>query len=337
MYFAMTPTNSQQASSDDRLTAINDALRTRYWSWTLLDPGEAGRNLVQLLIERLPHIPPQSWESRFAFGGVYVNGIEALTDLPLPTPCKVEYYEPKFDIASAQTVFPEFKEDYVIYRDEHILAAYKPPGLSSMPAKEQRHFSLKASIEKIVQTSIHMPSRLDVSAQGLVLMSISPVAHAALQRAFEMRCVSKTYVCASNHRPTWDECRVTATIARDPLHPVLRTTATKLGQSAETLFRSLGAHSSEREDCYVNVMSAHPITGRTHQIRVHAAHENVALLGDRFYGGAARAYLHLVSHSVACKHPVTGESFSCTLPLSLQPDWARSFSNQIAAHNVTHS
>jgi 23S rRNA-/tRNA-specific pseudouridylate synthase len=327
----MTATSAHQNPGDDRLQSVNDALRTRYWSWTLLDQDEATCGLLELLCNRLPHISPQSWDSRFAFGGIYVNGIEALADAPLPVPCKVEYYEPKFEIAEAKEIFPEFKENYVIFRDEHILVAYKPAGLSSMPAKEQRHFSLRASIEKLVQTTIHMPSRLDVSAQGIVLMSISAAAHATLQRAFEMRSVSKTYLCASSHRPHWEERQVSAIIGRDPTHPVLRTTDTALGKSAETTFRFLGTYSHESGDCHV--MSARPITGRTHQIRVHAAHENVPLLGDRFYGGAPRSYLHLVAHSISCRHPISGKIFSCSLPQSLQPDWAQSFSDRIFTQN----
>jgi 23S rRNA-/tRNA-specific pseudouridylate synthase len=329
----MTESNTYHQGLEGQLQSVNDALRTRYWSWTLLDPTETTCTVFELLCKRLPHISEESWSARFAFGGIYVNGIEAVADLPLPTPCKVEYYEPKFDISEAAKVFPEFKEDYVIYRDEHILVAYKPAGLSSMPAKEQRHFSLKASIEKLVGTSIHMPSRLDVSAQGIVLMSISTSAHAALQRAFEMRDVSKTYLCASGDRPRWEESRVTATIGRDTVHPVLRTTRTGSGQSAETIFRFLGTHTDQSGDCHV--MSAQPITGRTHQIRVHAAHECVPLLGDRFYGGTPRAYLHLLAYSIACRHPVSGEYFSCSLPPPLQPEWAQKFSGLLTKSTVS--
>jgi 23S rRNA-/tRNA-specific pseudouridylate synthase len=323
----MTRSDEQSGVGNERTRAIADALRTRYWSWTLLSTGEATHTLLQLLLKHLPHISPESWESRFAFGGIYVNGIEALQDRPLPIPCKVEYYEPKFEIASAHDIFPAFRDDYILYRDEHILVAYKPPGLSSMPAKEQRHFSLKASIERLVQTPIHMPSRLDVSAQGVVLISISRAAHAPLQRAFEMRAVTKTYLCASHRCPEWRERTVTATIGRDATHPVLRTTQTSTGQAATTIFRLLGAHRDCAQESFV--LSASPVTGRTHQIRVHAAHEGLPLLGDRFYGGAPHSYLHLVSYSISCLHPITREPFICSLPEPLQPEWVKRHSAPI--------
>lgn len=323
----MTTSDEQSGASSERSQAVTEALRTRYWSWTLLSAEESNRTLLELLLERLPHITPASWESRFAFGGVYINGIEALQDQTLPIPCKVEYYEPKFDLSSAHEIFPAFRDDYVLYRDEHILVAYKPPGLSSMPAKEQRHFSLKASIEKFVQTSVHMPSRLDVSAQGVVLISISQAAHAPLQKTFETRAITKTYICASHRRPEWSDRTVTAKIGRDESHPVLRTTHTSTGQSATTIFRFLGICSDNAQESFV--MSAHPITGRTHQIRVHAAHERIPLLGDRFYGGDPHPYLHLVSYSISCLHPITHKPFTCSLPVHLQPDWVGRYSAQV--------
>jgi tRNA pseudouridine32 synthase/23S rRNA pseudouridine746 synthase len=213
----------------------------------------------------------------------------------------------------------------VVYRDDDILIAYKPAGLSSMPAKEQRHFSMKASIEALVQRSIHMPSRLDVSAQGLLVTSISARAHARLQQAFESRQVTKRYLCASRQRPPWSETRVTLPIARDPRHPVLRIAHATDGQPAETFFRF--ECDTESEGTPVRVYLAEPITGRTHQIRVHAASQGIALHGDRFYGGERASHLHLVSCEVIVAHPVSGAALRCVLPHSLRPQWASAVSD----------
>ena len=314
----MNDSHDNTQSDEVRARAVADALRTRYWCWTIHSQSETPPTLRKLLCDRLPHIPEDSWPSRFVFGGIYINGLEALDDQPLTAPCRIEYYEPKFEISAAALVFPEFKSEYVLFQDEHILIAYKPAGLSSMPAKEQRHFSVKASIERLLGTVVHMPSRLDVSAQGLIIMSISPLAHAELQKAFEMRRISKTYVCASDRKPDWKCKIVSAQIGRDSLHPVLRTTKTTVGQQAETIFDYLGENGTGKQR---HILSARPITGRTHQIRVHAAHESIPLLGDRFYGGAAHSHLHLVSYALSCLHPVSKKPFSFSLPPQLHPDW----------------
>jgi tRNA pseudouridine32 synthase/23S rRNA pseudouridine746 synthase len=301
------------------LDIINDTLRTKYWSWVFLEPNGTPGTLLDLFKARLPHIPSDTWEERFDFGGIYINGRPVLKDQILTTPCKIEYYEPKFEISRASQIFPAFSEDYIVYIDDHILVAYKPAGLSSMPAKEQRYFSMKSHVERIIGKTIHMPSRLDVSAQGLLITSISPEAHAGLQQAFELRLVKKEYRCATNSIPYWCELNVTLPIGRSNDHSVLRVIDYETGQTAHTIFSVLGsAHSN---GIPVTVFSAKPITGRTHQIRVHAANSGAPLLGDRFYGGAPAASLHLVSFSIACAHPVTGREINVTLPESLRAAW----------------
>jgi 23S rRNA-/tRNA-specific pseudouridylate synthase len=277
--------------------------------------------LLPFLISRLPHIPAESWPERFDFGGVYVNGREALTDLPLPYPCKIEYYEPKFAISDAASIFPPFSAENILYHDEHIAVAYKPPRLSSMPAKEQRHFSLKRYLDNYFGRPVHMPSRLDVSAQGLVVVSTSPLAHAGLQRAFELRTVSKTYRFATHTVEPFGERTVSLNIANDPRHPVLRRASLTEGQSAETLLRF--SHSALSGEHAVSVITAKPITGRTHQIRVHAASQQMPIVGDNFYDGLTAPYLHLVSYALEITHPITKLPLSLELPEKLTPAWVR--------------
>jgi len=301
------------------LERVNTTLRTHYWSFILRSPAEGPQSLCALLLERLPHIDPTSWEERFEFGGVYVNGIETLKDIPLPRPVKVEYYEPKFSIAEARSQFSPFRSDYILFHDEAIAIVYKPPHLSSMPAKEQRHFSLKSALEKEIGRSIHMPSRLDVSAQGIVAVSTSQAAHAGLQRAFETRTVRKTYRFASHARSAWDETLVNFQIAVSKEHPVLRVATMNEGQPAQTEIRY--AHATTIDGTSRHIYTAHPITGRTHQIRVHAAASELSLLGDNFYGGEHAPYLHLVSCAISLPHPLTGDRVEFELPRQLAPAW----------------
>lgn len=317
----------ERAIDSDVNQAVTEALRTKYWVWIYYSAEGAPSTLQELLYQKLPHIAAHSWDERFHFGGVYINGIAALGDQPLTFPCRVEYYEPKFAISEAHLVFPAFRDEYITYRDDHIAVVYKPPALSSMPAKEQRHFSLKAYVEKALNCQVHMPSRLDVSAQGIVIMSISHHAHANLQKSFENRRVVKTYLCASHNDSTWLERSVDARIGRDPSHPVLRTTRTADGQSAATLFQRLGQSRSEQHA--ITTFSAQPITGRTHQIRVHAASEGIALVGDRFYAGAPASYLHLISYAISCEHPISREICRFTLPDQFRSAWVQEASSHL--------
>ena len=317
---------------ESRLSLVTDTLRTQYWVWTYYSADDAPTSLLDALRTNLPHIDPQSWAERFYFGGIYVNGQPALHDQPLIFPCRIEYYEPKFEISQAQMIFPAFEERFVVYQDEDIIVAFKPPKLSSMPAKEQRHFSLKTSLEKFCNRPIHMPSRLDVSAQGLVIVSTSARAHAPLQQAFESRAVTKKYLCATTGVCEWDQKRVTAPIGRDPLHPVLRTTACERGKSAETIISNLGKARSDSFE--LTVLCAQPITGRTHQIRVHTASEQLPLFGDNFYGGGSAPYLHLVSSILECTHPVSKARLHFVLPTGLRPDWVNATIEKVSPLNT---
>lgn len=315
------PTKPIGGSSTADLPRITATLRTTYHCFTLFSPSDGPSTLERLLLERLPNISRDSWPERFAFGGVYVNGVEALGDQPLPIPCKVEYYEPKFAISEASSVFPKFEERFVVFRDDAIAIVYKPPRLSSMPAKEQRHFSLKASLEALFKTQVHMPSRLDVSAQGLVVVSLHPSAHAKLQQAFETRTVHKTYYFATASRVDWERVSVDLPIFRDPQHAVLRSVKPngEAGQAALTHFTF--SHVGQSEGTAVSVVRAEPVTGRTHQIRVHAASQSAPILGDNFYGGSPASILHLASHSISLPHPLTGGRISAVLPTALRPSW----------------
>lgn len=307
------------AASDPRIDIVNETLRTRYWSWTYLTPEKSPGRLMELLERELPHIAKESWPERFDFGGIYINGYPALHDQALPFPCRVEYYEPKFSIADAARIYPDISEDHIIYSDGEVAVAYKPARLSSMPAKEQRHYSLKKSLEKLLGVTIHMPSRLDVSAQGLVIVSTSSRAHARLQQAFESRRVTKRYLCATASECAWDTKIERGLIGRDPRHPVLRVSPSLVGQTAETVFINLGTDSSSEHK--VTVLCAQPVTGRTHQIRVHAAANALPLLGDKFYGGHNAAYLHLVSSYISFPHPIDGRKVECVVPTAFQRGW----------------
>jgi len=99
----------------------------------------------------------------------------------------------------------------------------------------------------------------------------------------------------------------------------LRVASINEGQSAQTEIRY--AHATSMNGSLHHIYTAHPITGRTHQIRVHAAASELPLLGDNFYGGESAPYLHLVSCELSLPHPLTGDRLEFELPARLAPAW----------------
>jgi 23S rRNA-/tRNA-specific pseudouridylate synthase len=143
--------------------------------------------------------------------------------------------------------------------------------------------------------------------------------HPLLQRVFETRQVNKHYRLAStsvrdNH--SWEH---TGSIGRDPRHPVLRQVVIDGGQPAQTQFSSVGT--AQVSGVAASIYEAKPITGRTHQIRVHSAASGIPIIGDNFYGGVDAPYLHLVSYRIRLIHPITSVQIDLKLPASMGPSW----------------
>jgi len=304
------------------IVRVKYALSSVYWKWYCRDDAVTETSLINFLQQKLPHISIDSWQERLAYGGVYLNARAARKDQTFAPPAMIEYYEPKYDIRKAEAVFPTFKMENIIFEDDYLLAVYKPAGLPSLPAREQNARCLKNQIEDYLgSTKIHMPSRLDTSAQGLILISKSPDMHGPLQRLFEHREIKKTYLLAAADCPTWSSQVVRAAITRSPHHPVLRMPA-ESGQEAVTHFNRQNTFPTDKDGGDIYIIKAEPMTGRTHQIRVHAASIGIPIVGDNFYGGKAAMELHLLSYGLRFEHPISKKEISLFVPDNLLPEWA---------------
>eukprot|EP01006_Ploeotia_vitrea_P027030 TRINITY_DN59916_c0_g1_i1.p1 TRINITY_DN59916_c0_g1~~TRINITY_DN59916_c0_g1_i1.p1 ORF type:complete len:528 (-),score=226.73 TRINITY_DN59916_c0_g1_i1:50-1633(-) len=195
--------------------------------------------LGQLLRRMLPEIRPNEWAERMDWGGLFVNGMPQTTlaslDNELPYPCRVEYYMPNvWPREEAERAYPLFTKDNIIYRDQHLIAVYKPARLSTMPPKEQRYYSVRSCLLRLLDEDctnrsgsvLHVPSRLDWATSGVVLMSIHPSTHASLQRLFQKRSIRKTYIFeaageSEELRDIGDTVEVDRAIGKHPVHPVL--------------------------------------------------------------------------------------------------------------------
>ncbi len=305
------------------LERIDQALNTRYWVWKIYKPGKE-RTLVAHFVKHLTHIPASSWPERFEFGGIYVNGILAEQDGELPYPCKIEYYEPRGNIQELLASYTPFDPaKHIIFEDNNIIMVFKPARLHSMPAKEQRIVSLFQGVSDYVGKQVHLPSRLDFSTSGIVVISKKPGTHGKLQQLFEQRKIQKYYVCEVTGKPEWREQLVDRAIWKDNRHPILRRTVDKGGQKATTLFNLLGSQTIENQER--SLFLAKPFTGRTHQIRVHSQYLGFPLIGDNFYGGAEHPELHLLAYALRFKHPLTHTSINCQVPEALLPEWVKKY------------
>ena len=196
-----------------------------------------------------------------------------------------------------------------IYTDAHLLVLNKPAGLLSVPGKgDDKQDCLSARVQKIYPDSL-IVHRLDMATSGLMLMARGPAMQAALSKLFEARAISKRYVAVvEGHMPINNEWQmIDLPIALDWPRRPLRVIDTA-GKPSQTRWQALH-HDTQTNTTRV---ALEPITGRSHQLRVHLAALGHPILGDALYAPAdvkAKA-ARLLLHACALRflHPANGSA-----------------------------
>lgn len=203
----------------------------------------------------------------------------------------------------------------VLYEDDHILAVDKPAGMLIHPSHSQNIGTLANLVlgyyeETGQKSAFHPVTRLDRDTFGVVLLAKNSYIHNLLQAGD----VQKTYRALVFGGPETDKGIIDAPIARRPLPSLLREISS-LGKPSLTEFAVL-----ERTE-NTTLLELKPITGRTHQLRLHCAHMGFPILGDPQYGSeesqalsSRLGYVHqrLCAHSVTFTHPIAEETVIIT-------------------------
>ena len=185
----------------------------------------------------------------------------------------------------------EFWEIPVLYEDEHLLAVNKPPLLLSSP---DRYDPDRPNLMKLLHRGITQGAawarqrnlnylmnahRLDFETSGVMLLAKNKPALVALANLFGSEKPLKTYVALVHGAPEEDTFRVDAKLAPHPARPEFIRVEERRGKRSITEF-------SVRERFWkYTLIECRPLTGRTHQIRVHLRHVRLPIVGDAHYGG----------------------------------------------------
>ena len=178
-------------------------------------------------------------------------------------------------------------EPRTVYEDAHVVVVDKPCGLLSVPGRgDALRDCAQARLRARHGDALTVVHRLDQDTSGLLLAAKDAATHAALQRAFALRAIDKRYAPSSTARSpasaarSRSRCASTSTIAR--ARSTTRATASRRSPRGASL-------RAPRTQTRVALV---PRTGRTHQLRVHAAHPlglAAPIAGDRLYGRATSA------------------------------------------------
>lgn len=219
----------------------------------------------------------------------------------------------------------------ILCEDEAILAFDKPSGLLVAPDRwDKARENLMDIVHRRISPGYFNVHRLDKDTSGVLLCAKTKAALDNLCAQFEGRDVSKRYLAIVRGVPEWTDRTIDTALAADERRPGRMCAVRSGGMAAQTEFHVIEAWRSYA------LVEARPLTGRTHQIRVHLAAAGMPVVGDVFYGNGAgimlsdlkKGYrkkegpekpligrLALHAGSLSFRHPTTGQPTTISAPL----------------------
>ena len=251
---------------------------------------------------------------------LYVNGIPQHADfqIQIGDVITANLDEPQPDYPAEDGEFT------ILYEDAHILVVDKPAGMLIHPSRSRLTGTLANRVLGYYQRTgqkcaFHPITRLDRDTFGIVLLAKNAHIHGILNQFHTEGNIQKTYHALVFGGPKEDAGVIDAPIARRELPSLLRY-VNQDGKPSRTEFTVL-----ERKTG-ITKLALHPITGRTHQLRVHCSHMGYPILGDPQYGSEASQTLSaelgfssqlLCAKSLVFPHPITGEQMDLSSKLDV--------------------
>lgn len=190
----------------------------------------------------------------------------------------------------------------ILYEDDSLLVVNKPAGMLSVPGKNDLDsISQRLRILYPHATGPIIVHRLDMATSGLLLAAKTKEVHQKLQALFEERKIKKRYTALLEGELSFAHGTISLPLCLNPLDRPRQMVDFTHGKEAVTYYETMGYENGKTRVYF------YPLTGRTHQLRVHAAHSqglNHPIVGDELYGWKSdRLYLHAAE--LEFLHPVT--------------------------------
>lgn len=281
--------------------------------------------LDHFLVESLPDFSRARLQALIKDGFVHVNGSPAkksgqrlergaLIEIRIPPP------------APTNLVGEDIPLD-VVFENEDLIVINKPAGMVVHPGAGHDSGTLvhavlgyDPDIEGIGgEERPGVVHRLDKDTSGLIVLAKNDQAHRWLQDQFRLRKVEKTYLALVDGKPPTPSGRVEAAIGRDPSHrKKMAIRPEGKGREAISEYKTLESFSNH------TLLEFHPLTGRTHQIRLHCAFLGCPIAGDEIYGrkkssiAPGRHFLHAHKLKITLPKEKHARQFEAPLPPELQ-------------------
>ncbi len=292
-----------------------------------ISEDDDGQRLDRWLKKNASDLPYVAIQKLLRKGQIRVNGKRAVGDARLKSGdlVRVPMGSKPPEVASRSTGRKDsaWLRQFLLFEDDDILAFNKPPGLA-VQGGSGLTLHLEMLMDDFVRRGVapRLVHRLDRDTSGVLVLARSARAARRLTEQFSARETEKIYWALVSPMPRYDKGVITARLEKIQEGKQIEKIAVVdglNGQEAETEYRVL-ARAVDHNVAWVEFM---PRTGRTHQIRVHAAHIGAPLLGDPKYGGdadKAKAVggadrVHLHAAQLTLTHPRSGKSMTIQAPL----------------------
>ncbi len=295
-------------------------------------PGE--ERLDKVLVQKLPEFSRARLQSLIKDGKVSLNGrVVTKTGFAVQPQQQIQILLPPPEPFSLQ---PEPMPLDIVFENGDLLIINKPAGMVVHPSPGHAQGTLVHGIlayhpdlEGVGgERRPGIVHRLDKDTSGLLLVAKNDRAHRWLQEQFRTRQVQKTYLALVDGHPPTPQGRIEAPIGRDPAHRQrMSVLPPGKGREAITEYR---VRELFRQHALLEV---HPLTGRTHQIRVHMAFLGCPIVGDTLYGHRRpslplqRHFLHAARLTLRLPGEREPRTFEAPLPADLQAllEWLRRY------------
>lgn len=206
----------------------------------------------------------------------------------------------------------------VLFEDDHLLAVNKPSGINTHQAAPYNSEGIYEWLRNREPhwASLAIAQRLDRDTSGVMIFGKTRTANQSLQHQFAGRSIRKTYHVLTDRKLERVPEKIVSVIAKISGGKFVSRTPPAAGQHAETQFRVV------EQTATGTLIEARPVTGRTHQIRLHARDAGFPVLGDALYDGATAARLMLHATRLELRHPVTGKELVLTAEPEFESDAA---------------
>lgn len=212
----------------------------------------------------------------------------------------------------------------ILYEDAALLVINKPPGIVVNRAESVKEETIQDWVERTFHVFIGdragIVHRIDKETSGILLIAKQEEAFYSLQEQFKLRSIHKTYLALAHGTLVPPDGEINAPVGRLPWNRE-RFGIVPGGKESKTGYHVQTVITRDKEP--ISVVELYPLSGRTHQIRVHLKYSNHPIIGDYLYAGrktsrddrtwAPRVMLH--AWKLTCTHPTTGELLAFEAPI----------------------